>query len=566
MAIMIPDMPRNFAAASLEGLMFDALQKLPNDYYVFHSFRLISVSNNTLYESETDFVIFNQKYGVICLEAKAGAVEYRDGSWFYASGIKMRHEGPFVQASLNKHKLRLYIERSHSAALLEKCKFLHGVWFPSITMAELNSMIFPPDADRKIVLTKEALDNPEIYLERIYSLDAQKKTLTMLSNDEAKRLIREVFCPHFSVFPTTTFENDLKKMVFHRLLKEQSGILNFLSEQKTAVINGAAGTGKTMIAVEKAQRHANDGDKVLYLCFNVKLRDYLENNYSNDNIDFFTIAALACKICGTTTASYQNLKSRLDDMYFRGNFPYKHIVVDEGQDFGADVIDELEILELLRDIVTDESVDGTFYVFYDKLQLVQSKQVPKYIEDADCKLTLYRNCRNTENIATTSLKVIPERKPILIEGSVKGVPAKIYYRTAEKTITCLDEVIKEFLSDGIKNIVILTCKTEPDSILTNVVRNGKYQDKYLFTTCRKFKGLEADGVILVDVDSETFNSHNVMLYYVGTSRARIRLGLIAQLDDDDCREILINCLKFERKIRNPRRELASALNAIGMIE
>ena len=175
MAIMIPDMPRNFAAASLEGLMFDALQKLPNDYYVFHSFRLISVSNNTLYESETDFVIFNQKYGVICLEAKAGAVEYRDGSWFYASGIKMRHEGPFVQASLNKHKLRLYIERSHSAALLEKCKFLHGVWFPSITMAELNSMIFPPDADRKIVLTKEALDNPETYLERIYSLDAQKK-------------------------------------------------------------------------------------------------------------------------------------------------------------------------------------------------------------------------------------------------------------------------------------------------------------------------------------------------------------------------------------------------------
>ena len=324
---MIPDSPRNYATASLEGVMFDALQKLPNDYYVFHSFRMISVTNNTLHESETDFVIFNQKYGLICLEAKAGAVEYRDGNWFYASGIKMKHEGPFVQASLNKHKLRLYIERSRSASLLEKCKFLHGVWFPSITTEMLNSMPFPPDADRKIVLTKDALDNPEPYLERIYSLDAQRRTSTSLTDDDVKRMIREVLCPHFNVFPTATFENDLKKMVFHRLLKEQSGILNFLSEQKTAVINGAAGTGKTMIAVEKAQRHANDGDKVLYLCFNVKLRDYLENSYSNDNIDFFTIAALACKICGTTTASYQNLKSRLDDMYFHGNFPYKHIVV-----------------------------------------------------------------------------------------------------------------------------------------------------------------------------------------------------------------------------------------------
>ena len=566
MAIMIPDTPRNFATASLEGIMFDALQKLPNDYYVFHSFRMISVTNNTLHESETDFVIFNQKYGIICLEAKAGAVEYRDGNWFYASGTKMKHEGPFVQASLNKHKLRQYIERSRSASLLERCKFLHGVWFPSVTTEMLNSMHFPPDADKKIVLTKDALDNPEPYLERIYALDTQKKISTSLTNDDVKRMIREVLCPHFNVFPTATFENDLKKMVFHRLLKEQSGILNFLSEQKTAVINGAAGTGKTMIAVEKAQRHANDGDEVLYLCFNVKLRDYLENTYSNDNIDFFTIAALACKICGTTTANYQNLKSRLDDMFFHGNFPYKHIIVDEGQDFGADGIDELEILELLRDIVTDESVNGTFYVFYDKLQLVQSKQIPKYIEDADCKLTLYRNCRNTENIATTSLKVIPERKPILIESSVKGVPAKIYYRTAETSITCLDEVIKEFLSDGIKDLVILTCKTESESFLANEVRNGKYQDKYLFTTCRKFKGLEADGVILIDVDSETFNSHNVMLYYVGTSRARIRLGLIAQLDDNDCQEILTNCLKFDRKIRNPRRELASALNSIGMIE
>lgn len=42
--------------------------------------------------------------------------------------------------------------------------------------------------------------------------------------------------------------------------------------------------------------------------------------------------------------------------------------------------------------------------------------------------------------------------------------------------------------------------------------------------------------------------------------------MIAQLDDADCREILTNCLKFEGKIRNPRRDLASALNSIGMIE
>ena len=116
-----------------------------------------------------------------------------------------------------------------------------------------------------------------------------------------------------------------------------------------------------------------------------------------------------------------------------------------------------------------------------------------------------------------------------------------------------------------KDVVILTCKTESESFLANYVRNGKYHDKYLFTTCRKFKGLEADAIVLIDVDAATFNGQNVMLYYVGTSRARLRLSLIAQLDDENCRDILLRCLKYEKKIKNPRRELASELNSFGDI-
>ena len=71
MAIMIPETPHIFEPASQEGLMFDALTLLPDDYYVFHSFRISTVQDNTFHESETDFVIFHKKHGVICLEAKA---------------------------------------------------------------------------------------------------------------------------------------------------------------------------------------------------------------------------------------------------------------------------------------------------------------------------------------------------------------------------------------------------------------------------------------------------------------------------------------------------------------
>lgn len=38
MAIMIPEMPRDYDPVSLEGAMFDALKKLPEDYYIVHSF------------------------------------------------------------------------------------------------------------------------------------------------------------------------------------------------------------------------------------------------------------------------------------------------------------------------------------------------------------------------------------------------------------------------------------------------------------------------------------------------------------------------------------------------
>ena len=57
------------------------------------------------------------------------------------------------------------------------------------------------------------------------------------------------------------------------------------------------------------------------------------------------------------------------------------------------------------------------------------------------------------------------------------------------------------------------------------------------TTCRKFKGLEADKVILVDVDKGTIMDDN-KLFYVGSSRARFELSILANLNDEDCVEVL----------------------------
>lgn len=565
MAVMVPQNPREFTPASLEDVMFEALRQLPDEYYVFHSLSITDVVNNLLRENETDFVILHQRKGIICLEAKAGPVKYENGVWKYGSGRVMDHGGPFNQASGNKHRLMNYIKNGKMADIVNHCRFYHAVWFPSITDEQLKSMPLPMEGDRILTLTKEALTDPEKYLERVYSIDPAVRRSTEMSNAEFQRLLRDVLCPQFNVFPTASFEADLKKIVFHRLLKEQAGILNFLDDQKTAAINGAAGTGKTMIALEKSRRHAAQGEAVLFLCFNSFLKEYLEKNYPQENVSYFTIPGFACKICGTAEPNYGKAMSKLEDMFISGRFPYKHIIIDEGQDFGQEAINEAKIIDTLRDIVTDDDMDGTFYVFYDKLQLIQAKAMPDFINNLDCRLTLYRNCRNTENIATTSLRPIAERKPKLLEGTVKGAPTKIHYCTAETEKERIDACINTLFAGGIKDIVLLTCKTEQSSVLSPFIKDGKYRNRYLFTTCRKFKGLEADAIILTDVDRDTFDDNNRMLFYVGASRARLNLDIMAVLSDDDCREVLEILPTKQPKITKPKRDLAAALNAVGSL-
>ena len=83
-----------------------------------------------------------------------------------------------------------------------------------------------------------------------------------------------------------------------------------------------------------------------------------------------------------------------------------------------------------------------------------------------------------------------------------------------------------------------------------------------FSTCRKFKGLEADAIILLDVTSDIFEEENALIYYVGTSRARLWLDMLTTMDDEACTDVLQSAFEKRGHIKNPKRELASAINAL----
>lgn len=561
----MPDIPKEFDLRSHEGTMFYELNELPDEYYVFHSFEIVTIKGNVIAESETDFVIFHPKKGIICLEAKAGRVKFENGYWQYGSGKRMKHDGPYIQAKRNKWNLSSYMNEHGLEYENQHCKKLHAVWFPDVPLSKFQGQHLPAEGDINITLTSDAFGHIEECIEKIFAYDGQDRAITCLSERDAQRILNRVLAPTFNLISLQEVEKERTKNVFKRMLKEQVALLNYLEEQDNAIINGLAGTGKTVMAIEKARRHSDRGEEVLFLCYNHFLKEHLKSNYPYPHVSYYTIDGLACKMCETETPEYELFQEKLEDMFCEGTFPYRHVIIDEGQDFGRTELEEEEIIDLLKsNVIDNESHPGTFYLFYDKNQMVQTRKVPKYIEDADCKLTLYRNCRNTENIALASLRLLgTDKTPKLFPDAVRGdLPEMGFCSTREETIALLNSEIDKYVDAGYTDITILTCKTEESSIIADWCNDSKYNYKrgYVkFTTCRKFKGLESDVIIVLDIDKSMFSNQGEQLMYVGSSRARFKLSCIVNLSEEECVQLM-----DERGIkhnRNTFKSFATAFNS-----
>lgn len=540
MAIMLPEKPKHYNTYSLEGIIFDKLSNLNDDYYVFHSFEINKIADRKNYDFEIDFIIFHAAKGIIILEAKAGQIRYENNQWLYSNGIPMSHDGPFTQAKNNKYELKEYIKQKKDPFdILKTCKFSHSVCFPSIKDGTLNNIILPANAPREIILSYEDLNNIEVSIDRIFKYDDQKYNMEKdLNESQVHYLINSILAPKFNLVPSMDIINKEKNKRFNRMIEEQIVLLDFLHYQKIATIAGAAGTGKTMIAIEKAKRLADQGDKVLFLCYNKNLNTFLRSNYENYNVDYYTLDAFSYKITGLFDNTFQKLENHLTEVFANDkDFEYDHIIIDEGQDFGLNDINEQKIIEILDLIIKNKN--GNFYIFYDRNQLVNSFKIPDYIVNSDCKITLYKNCRNTIKIADTSMKVI-DKKAELFDSAIIGTkPVFKVIKNDDDTFSYINLFIDKYLKAGYKDIVILSLKSYEKSVLYEKYRHNYYlynNKEYQWTTTRKYKGLEADVIILIDVEDEIFQQDK-LLFYVGASRARFELGIIANLSDESIKDV-----------------------------
>lgn len=93
------------------------------------------------------------------------------------------------QACSNKWKLKDYIDKSKQKTLLSKCKLLHAVWFSSLSEESLNKIILPSDVNLDIIMTQNALTEPQKFIDKIYKFELPNGIETNLSKNESKQLI-----------------------------------------------------------------------------------------------------------------------------------------------------------------------------------------------------------------------------------------------------------------------------------------------------------------------------------------------------------------------------------------
>lgn len=561
---MIPkDLSRDDYNDSLgEQRVYAALSSLPDDYIVFHSVRWNRKHvNGRVQWGEADFMVLSPKRGLIVIEVKSGGISCSEGRWFQTNlktnETHQLQKDPLLQADYGKFSFLYEFSESNNQYVRSR-KVNSIVWFPSISdKASIGKL--PIEYKREIVFTQKDLETPQRSLESVFDFYGMTPEQTIQQKDVD--LLVSIISPNFNLFPNLSDEADDQNFVFKRLTNEQETLLDYLEEQDNAAIQGGGGTGKTVLAIEKARRLSKDA-KVLFLCFNKMLLEFLREKYGglSSNIDFYNLQSLYIKMAKSNRGNVSD-----DDItdflnaYDKYGWDYTHIVVDEGQDF---LDTHLELLSTIANISK-----GVFYVFYDKNQLVQRFETNTWLENVNCRLVLSKNCRNTYSIAHTAFSSIGIDK-IKMGNTIEGKkPSFFIAQDKESAINNIAETIRFFKEQGFqkKQITLLTLKTEDKSILNERLSVGGYriarnrdEGEILFTSARKFKGLESDVVIIVDFDKDSLvNGDNRNLFYVAASRAKNYLHIVCQAGKDDLDSLSINL--FGEKKNNPKLAISSYL-------
>lgn len=532
MARMIPSEYSDANKSEAEKHLFYKLNdSFDDDWTIFHSYSIEGRNkSNKIIDVEIDFLLINRELGILILEVKGGQIKFEAGNWYQNSQLM---KDPYKQALSNKYSIKNYLKNYFNAE--PPFAIGHSVCFPDSFLPAEDISITHKD----ITLTGLNLN----YIsESLKNIMGNQRSIDYKLDLKMYKTLEKSFLEVFEYGSSIADKFGLEERKVFSLTEQQCEFLIFISEHKKVLVKGCAGSGKTVMAVKKAKQLAVQGKEVLFLCYNVMLaenlafetRDYpniITKTYHNFCGSELDKAGLETGPAATTTDFFnRELPEKFMELLENNPMKFDAVIVDEGQDFKEDYW--ITISELVKD-------DGHFYVFYDPDQNIFKSELK--LPDLGQPFILNKNCRNTKKIFNELKQLASMELRISNEAPEGSEIIKLELHSKSEVKNKLSQILHDLISNQKlkeSQIAILGTHRLSNTSIGEEYQVGKFKivengvaetNKIPYYTCMKFKGLEADVVILVDYQDERW--HNPATRYTAISRAKHLLYILTIVTD-----------------------------------
>ena len=127
---------------------------------------------------------------------------------------------------------------------------------------------------RAFLLDRDALADPEKYLLRLFRAVTLSPTAWSRSQ---QKIVKEILAPDCHLLVPLVIQLDDSLADLQQATDQQIKVLRLLRTQPRLLVEGCAGSGKTLLAICLARENAALGKSVLLTCFNRNLADYLSD-------------------------------------------------------------------------------------------------------------------------------------------------------------------------------------------------------------------------------------------------------------------------------------------------
>lgn len=554
MARMIPAGIANDTGSEAEAHLFrEFARQLPGDYIVLHSVGWLNRSRGKSYATgEADFVIVHPQRGVLVLEVKGGKIygNSAGGEWISVDRFGGRHsiKNPIDQVQRNMYALGEKLKDDPSTSPF--CYvLLRGIAFPDVLTRDQH---FGLNFDRSMLIDSSNLNDLKSAVDRLFQPADPANRLTDSAVDAIVNLLATpVAIEHLGLLN----EVQQNERMMLRLTEQQFRLLGYLRSTRQGAINGCAGSGKTMLAIEKARQLAEEGFDVLLTCYNKSLAAWIREGVARHHspaMKRITVQHYHDLARVLTEAAGVDLQGRFTEPGFwevtlpnlfadaipQTQTRFDAIIADEGQDFATEWWFTLR--ELLRD-----PENGVFYIFQDARQALYRD--PEDLPVPVLPFELTDNCRNTVAIHEQGIAYVPaDSRPQAV--GPQGRSVELIDAPAGNLLKAVQQVLGRLIDrEGFTTdqIVILTPASEGRSVLKPGTKLGNRRLRWggretsndvLVSTIYSFKGLESAIVILVEMDRiPTYVRWPDHLCYVALTRAKHHLVVIGTLPEPHSR-------------------------------